>query len=198
MCMSSNTSRRGIKSEILRLYSKGFNYAQIQNELNCSKGTISHHLKKFIQEEKKTKKESKSKLIDDIKSNLPETREKFNELYSDKLTTREIQFFYNSYYELNNKGLKRGEIPKEYYSNRRREIKNQLVDYKGGACVICGYNKSFRSLHFHHLDPNEKDFTLGRKWGKLGFNDMIKKELDKCILVCANCHGEIHEGLIKL
>jgi 5-methylcytosine-specific restriction endonuclease McrA len=94
--------------------------------------------------------------------------------------------------------LSRGKVPKEYYSDRRREIKKELVDYKGGSCVICGYDKSYRSLHFHHLNPDEKDFTLGRKWGKLGFNDTIKKELDKCILVCANCHGEIHDGLIQI
>jgi 5-methylcytosine-specific restriction endonuclease McrA len=74
-------------------------------------------------------------------------------------------------------------------------IKKELIDYKGGCCFICGYNKSYRSLHFHHLNPKEKDFTLGSKWGKLGFNDEIKKELDKCILVCANCHREVHYEL---
>jgi hypothetical protein len=129
---------------------------------------------------------------------LPETKEKFDELYFEKLTSREVQFFYSSFYKLPNKGLKQGEIPKEYYSDRRKKIKKELIDYKGGCCFICGYNKSYRSLHFHHLNPKEKDFTLGSKWGKLGFNDEIKKELDKCILVCANCHGEIHDGLIQI
>ena len=198
MNISSNTSRRGIKPEIFRLHSLGFNYTQIQNELNCSRGTISHHLSNFIKEQKKTFGDNKKKLIDEIKSNLPQSREEFDDLYSDKLTTREKSFFHSSFYKLPNKGLKNGEIPKEYYKDRRKNIKKDLIDYKGGCCCICGYNKSYRSLHFHHLNPKEKDFTIGAKWGKLGFNDEIKKELDKCILVCANCHGEIHDGLIKI
>ncbi len=80
-------------------------------------------------------------------------------------------------------------------SNARRKRKKQSVDYKGGKCILCGYNKCLNALHFHHLESEEKEFGLSyrglcRSWEK------IKKELDKCILVCANCHAEIHEKLI--
>jgi hypothetical protein len=51
-------------------------------------------------------------------------------------------------------------------------------------------------MDFHHLDPYKKDFSIGRNWSKS--LDALKAELDKCILVCRNCHGEIHEGLIDL
>lgn len=77
-----------------------------------------------------------------------------------------------------------------------RDIKNICVDYKGGKCQLCGYSKCHRSLHFHHIDPSMKDFDISR------FTDVpfswhrLRQELDKCILVCANCHGEIHAGLI--
>lgn len=74
-------------------------------------------------------------------------------------------------------------------NKRRRFLKIKAIQYKGGSCVKCGYNKSVHALEFHHLDKNEKDFGIGaanKSW------EIIKKELDKCILVCANCHREIH------
>ena len=63
MSKSSNTSRRGIKTEILNLYNLGFNYTEIQKKLNCSRGTISYHLGGFIQEQKEILKDtSKAKI----------------------------------------------------------------------------------------------------------------------------------------
>jgi hypothetical protein len=78
--------------------------------------------------------------------------------------------------------------------NWRKRKKIELVEYKGGCCEKCGYKKSFEALQFHHLDPNEKDFNLS---GKTYSIERLKKEVDKCILVCANCHIEIHEELRK-
>ena len=77
----------------------------------------------------------------------------------------------------------------------RRALKKHLVLYKGGKCEICGYNKSFNALQFHHLNPQEKDFTISTHANLLSnFNiELYHKEVDKCILVCANCHAEIHE-----
>lgn len=78
-----------------------------------------------------------------------------------------------------------------------RDFKAKLVEYKGGACQICNYNRCQDALDFHHLDPSEKDFTIANYKGKI-LNDTIKKELDKCILVCANCHREIHSSFIQV
>ena len=75
----------------------------------------------------------------------------------------------------------------------QKEIKKQAVDYKGSKCEICGYDKCLTSLHFHHTDPKEKDFSIS-KLRKLDIV-LLKKELDKCILLCSNCHGEIHEKM---
>jgi len=47
---------------------------------------------------------------------------------------------------------------------------------------------------FHHLDPKEKDFNPSRL-KKYSFDDRVKCELDKCILVCSNCHREIHHEI---
>ncbi len=79
---------------------------------------------------------------------------------------------------------------------RTRNFKSMMVEYKGGCCIKCGYKKCIGALEFHHIDPSKKDFTLSHlKSSK--FDDKIKNELDKCILVCANCHREIHEELTK-
>jgi hypothetical protein len=83
----------------------------------------------------------------------------------------------------------------EYSRKFVRGLKIKCVEYKGGKCFRCGYNKCIRALEFHHLNPAEKDFTIGetssgkkiiRKWS------IVQSELDKCILVCSNCHSEIH------
>ncbi len=87
---------------------------------------------------------------------------------------------------------------KECHNDRvlqnQRELKKECVDYLGGKCCICGYNRCQGSLEFHHKDPEQKDFGLSQK--RRHSFDELKKELDKCILVCANCHREIHANLV--
>ena len=83
---------------------------------------------------------------------------------------------------------------KFHVSKKRKRLKEQAVEYKGGRCEQCGYNTCLSALEFHHLDTSKKDFGIAangytRSWSKL------KDELDKCILVCSNCHKEIHENL---
>lgn len=84
-------------------------------------------------------------------------------------------------------------MPEEGYdgATMRKRIKQWALEYKGGKCQNCGYNKCSQALELHHLEPNEKEFNISDKNIKLDW-EVIKKELDKCILVCANCHREIH------
>ena len=77
---------------------------------------------------------------------------------------------------------------------RRIKVKLQAVDYKGGKCSLCGYSKCISALEFHHIDPEQKDFSISRD-GNTRSWEKVKLELDKCILVCSNCHREIHEDL---
>lgn len=81
-------------------------------------------------------------------------------------------------------------------ADRQRDIKKQSVEYKGGSCQKCGYSKSMSALEFHHLDPTEKDFNV-RDFKSKSFEN-LKIELDKCILLCANCHRETHDELRDL
>lgn len=75
-------------------------------------------------------------------------------------------------------------------NSRKQSVKQQAVDYLGGKCSNCGYDKCLAALEFHHLDPTQKDNKYVNMRGK--FSDRLKKELDKCVLLCANCHREVH------
>ena len=79
---------------------------------------------------------------------------------------------------------------------RVRKFKSLIVEYKGGKCERCGYDKYQGALEFHHVDPTKKDFSMAHL-NKYRFDDRIKFELDKCILVCANCHREIHNEIVN-
>lgn len=72
-----------------------------------------------------------------------------------------------------------------------RRFKKHCVEYKGGSCEICGYNRCLAALEFHHRDPAKKKFGLGSQNIKR-LTAEILKELDKCDLLCANCHAEEH------
>lgn len=82
------------------------------------------------------------------------------------------------------------ECAKDAVIDKRRRNKIKLVEYKGGKCEICGYDKCIDALEFHHLDPEEKEYGLSN--GNTASFEKMKSEADKCILVCANCHREIH------
>lgn len=79
---------------------------------------------------------------------------------------------------------------------QRHKRKLKMIAYKGGSCKLCGYNKNIKALVFHHLDPHKKDFNISGNsmlaWHK------IEKELDKCVLLCHNCHTEVHDGTLLI
>ena len=178
---------KSLKEKMLVLFDNGLSYTEISKELKCSKGTVSYHLAPFV----KKRKMEKELFIETIKNNLPRDRKEFVKLYETKLTFRERQYFFNEFYKLPDMGTKDNNIPKEYYQLKRYRVKKEMVEYKGGKCEICSYNKSLRALQFHHKDPNEKDFNIGTKTNMC---EKIKKELDKCMLLCSNCHSEIHDN----
>ncbi len=76
-------------------------------------------------------------------------------------------------------------------ARRRLELRSRVVALLGGRCEICGYDRCLSALEAHHLDPATKDFNLS---DTLDFG-LIEEELKKCVLLCANCHREVHDGL---
>jgi 5-methylcytosine-specific restriction endonuclease McrA len=80
-------------------------------------------------------------------------------------------------------------------AKRRRKVKSMAIEYKGGKCQVCGYNKYPGALDLHHV--GDKKFGIADK-GYTRSWEKVKTELDKCILVCANCHREIEAGITQL
>jgi hypothetical protein len=80
---------------------------------------------------------------------------------------------------------------KDHYHTDKRRWENKLkaIVEKGGKCQVCGYDKCPTALEFHHLNPEEKSFSIGgnakfKRWKQ------IQEEIKKCDLLCANCHRE--------
>lgn len=81
----------------------------------------------------------------------------------------------------------------EYCIQRWIQIKIDAIVYKGSECVDCGLqypNEPYHIFDFHHLDPDKKELD----WNKMRLvsNDKRQSELDKCVLLCANCHRKRH------
>jgi len=80
----------------------------------------------------------------------------------------------------------------EKVKRRHRKVKRLLVEYAGGKCIRCGYSKSLNALQFHHRDARTKSFGIAQKMYSTKL-ELLKVEVDKCDLICANCHFEVHE-----
>lgn len=85
----------------------------------------------------------------------------------------------------------------EAVSAWRRRAKAKLVKEAGECCVICGYRKCQAALQFHHLDPKSKEFHLA-EGGVTRSIDSLRREVAKCVLLCANCHAEVESGFSVL
>jgi hypothetical protein len=78
---------------------------------------------------------------------------------------------------------------------KRRGIKKLAVEHMGGQCQLCGYRRCLSALQFHHRDPREKDFTIADNstdWPR------VQREIEKCVLLCAVCHFEVHAGILDI
>jgi hypothetical protein len=83
----------------------------------------------------------------------------------------------------------------EAVTRRKQKLKRILVEEAGGCCAVCGYDTCIVNLTFHHVDPTTKSFAMSARTGKS--LAAFRAEAKKCVLVCANCHGEIEAGQIK-
>ena len=91
----------------------------------------------------------------------------------------------------------RADYIKAAVAKRRKLIRERAVALLGGKCQLCGYARCIGALEFHHPDPSKKDFSISadgmtRSW------ERVKAEVEKCILICANCHREVHAGMTQL
>jgi hypothetical protein len=183
-----------LKERIISLRKEGKSFNEIKKILNCSKGYISTVCS--VEKLGNIGLNKSIKISDDIKDEIKEyykthTKEETSEKFS--IST----FSVLKYSERKRKKLDEEEKKKSNYNNVkyfRNKIKERAVEYKGGKCVVCGYNKCIRAFDFHHIDPKQKDFGISQNCNKAWVK--VKIELDKCILVCSNCHREIHDGMV--
>jgi DNA-binding CsgD family transcriptional regulator/transcription elongation factor Elf1 len=178
-----------MKEKIIALVKQGKTYKEIKKELGCALSTIAYHCKK-----EGILNENMFKKIDIA------TIQKINELYQSGLTSiqvaKELDIAKSTVLKYIEKVRKNKLSDAEVKKNKVKHVihwrikaKKLLVEYKGGECERCGYNKCIDALEFHHKNKNEKDFSIsGKSWSF----EKLKNEVDKCILVCANCHREIH------
>lgn len=173
-----------VKSKVIQLRQDGLTYDQIVNETGVAKGSVSSIIKAAG-----LSAPAPIEITDEL---LDKIQQRYNEIGNIKTVAKE---FHISYARLSKiERLQRVKTKSDYdgVKDIRHRKKEALVEYKGGKCQICGYNRCIQALDFHHLNPAEKDFRLSSSSKSL---DELKKEADKCILVCSNCHREIHAGL---
>lgn len=138
-CTMHYTSQETIDL-IVSLRKEGKNYTQIREATGCSKGTISKYCTQYgVSKDPRKVNEITPDLLQEI-------QERYNELKSLKKVAKE--------YHISAKRLRIAGI--EILNPQKTKLK--AIEYKGGKCIVCGYNKSIRALQFHHLDPTQKDY----------------------------------------
>lgn len=171
--------------KIITLRKEGKTYKEITKILGCALSTVSYHcqIHKLGDNNKKVEEEEKQqlqKLYDQVGS-LKKVA---------KMSGRSFQTVKK---HVQSKGRAKNITGSQSVISWRKRTKRKLIEYKGGECEMCGYNKCDTALQFHHKNPNEKDFSISGR--SLSF-ERLKEEVDKCMLVCSNCHAEIHEKII--
>lgn len=168
--------RGGIARETLEeLIGEGMSSREIGERLDCSQSTVRHWLQRHGL---KTKRATRVAPIDGRTGVCPVHGE------------TEFHLRPDGYWRC---------LPcrSAHVSNRRRKVKQILVDEAGGACVLCGYSRTVRALQFHHVDPRDKRFHLSAGGFARALAD-ARAEAAKCVLLCANCHAEVEAGFATI
>lgn len=110
--------------------------------------------------------------------------------FKDPIKQKEYQKEYSKIHYLKNKNKYKARAK---VSNKKARKKNKhLVNtYKlNKGCSVCGYNKCYAALDFHHVDEKKENISIMARQSYSWNN--IQKEIDKCIVICSNCHRELH------
>lgn len=145
--------------------------------------------------------------MDDL-TNKDKWSEDFNKLKNNGWKAEEIAAHYNikvnsvRYYQhkdkyQTNRKLNSAQYNKKFRGIAREKMKESRAIFDS-KCSLCGFNKIQSALEFHHLNPSTKKYTISRLIKSGNKDKELKEELEKCILVCANCHAGIHNGEINI
>ena len=169
------------KNIFIELINKNYSQRKIGEELKISQSNVRYWLKKYGINTK-NKKHNVKEIFDEKRCPICDEIKPINEFYINKNRKNR-----NSYCK---------KCSNEYHTKRMKSIKLKMIQHKGSECLDCGLhlnNTHYSVFDFHHLNPNEKDINFKRikfqKWNK------IIEELDKCVLLCSNCHRIRHANI---
>lgn len=187
----------GFREQIVQLRAEGLTYKQIAAQVGCSKATVSNYCSKEATQSVTVRNNIEKRIK---KAQIPQNKKEL--LYwllehrvrrTDIADALALEYVEVRRFE-KEQGLEKKEVELSNYElvkRRRRHLKMLAVARLGGRCQKCKYNRSMQALAFHHPDPCEKEFSISnyatRSWAR------IRVEVDKCVLLCANCHCEVHE-----
>jgi len=181
-----------MKVQIIKLREKGYSYNKIAKELNVSKAVISYHLKNIGMNNPlgdkglELKKEVIEEIIELHKNGI--TKKKIAKKLNISYTTV-IKYTGKNITEILTDDEKKNKLY-EKHKNWRVGIKIKAIKYLGGECIKCGYKKCVAALDLHHKGDEKKEFVISGS--NLKAFDKLIPELNKCVVLCSNCHREHH------
>jgi len=174
------------KDFLVKLIDEGLSIRDIQKRTNKGNGTVRYWLKKHNLKTKNKPFNKDNKIV--WTENSTKFCFKCKEIKSVKdFYKRKSKSRYDEYAGYCKK------CSNEYHTKRVKEVKIKMVHHKGGECIRCHLkleDSHYCVFEFHHKDPSEKDIKFNKikyqKW------ETIEKELNKCDLLCSNCHRLTH------
>ena len=149
-----------MKEKIINLRKNGKSYNEISKELNCSKATISYHCKREMINDIGLEQSKK------LNSDEIELLKEYYKTHTIEETSKKFEVSISTVKKYSNKKFKdrtdddRKKANYNHVKAFRKRTKEKAVEYKGGKCKICNYDRCVSALEFHHLEPSKKDFTL--------------------------------------
>ncbi len=163
------------RSELERLVRSGLSAGEIASKLGRSKTTVRHWLREY-----------------GLTTSWGDRR-KASEDGERELTLECSLHGRTTFLRRSRGGYRCAKCRADAVSRRRRRVKQILIEEAGGSCRLCGYDRCVAALHFHHVDPTEKRFSLSHR-GVARSLERARAEARKCVLLCSNCHAEVEAG----
>lgn len=182
-----HAARGGLSHELLEsLTERGMSIAQIATEVERSKAAVRHWLRKYgLRTHRSAGSRPREASLAARASGLAEV-------------TLDCPRHGATKHVRDSRGYLRCRVCRQNaVVRRRRRVKQILVEEAGGCCRLCGYDRSVAGLHFHHLDPREKQFGVA-EGGMARSIARLRVEVRKCILLCSNCHAEVEAGISSI
>lgn len=172
--------------ELERLVTRRLSIAEIASEVGRSKATVRHWLMRY------------GLRTNGALGRRPQRDRALAHAANLEVVVLTCRYHGDTEFWLNARGYYRcKQCRSEAVTRRRRRMKALLVEEAGGACSLCGYARSVRALHFHHVEPSQKRHEINARGAGMALA-RLRAEANKCVLLCANCHAEVEAGLVAL